>query len=153
VVCELGGGGHHIFVIPKRLLIRRFKIDKAVEWTYLPAVTFPKIAVLILYLKLFAQHRRQLRYACYATGTVIILLLIYGLISPAVSCRPFAYNWNKSIKGGKCFNILLSYRWVSFPNIVTDLVLMGLCMPSIYAIQLPLLTKISLFATFALGSV
>ncbi|KAF2791397.1 hypothetical protein K505DRAFT_221263, partial [Melanomma pulvis-pyrius CBS 109.77] len=152
LICEVGGGGHHIVTIPEYVLIRRFKIDKAVEWAYVPAVTFPKMAILLLYMKLFTQHRRALRYICYATATVIMLVLLYGLVSPAFSCRPFAFNWNKKIPGGTCINILVSYRWVSFPNIITDLVLMALCMPAIYKVQLPLITKISLFATFALGS-
>jgi hypothetical protein len=149
----IGGGGHHMLVVPYPILMRRFKIDKAVEWTYLPAVTCSKIAILSLYMKLFTVHSKKLRYICYTTGATIIILLIYGIISPAISCRPFAYNWDKRIPGGKCFDILASYRWVSFPNIVTDLVMMGLCIPAIYKLQVPLATKLSLAFTFLLGSV
>jgi hypothetical protein len=152
VIVYIGGGGHHIAVIPYPILIRRFKIDKAVEWTYLPAVTFSKLAILSLYMKLFTVHNRNLRYVCYATAASIIILLMYGIISPAVSCRPFEYNWNKKIPG-HCFDILASYRWVSFPNIVTDLVMMGLCIPAIYRLQVPIGTKVSLALTFMLGSV
>jgi hypothetical protein len=104
-------------------------------------------------MKLFTTHNRRLRWVCHFTGGIISTLLLYGLISPWVSCRPFAYNWNKTIPGGKCFNILMSYRWVSFPNIITDLILIALCLPAIYRIQLPLITKISLFLTFLVGSV
>ncbi|KAJ4302827.1 hypothetical protein N0V90_001718 [Kalmusia sp. IMI 367209] len=83
----------------------------------------------------------------------MILLFGYGIISPALACKPFAYNWDKSIPGGKCIDLVAAYRWVSFPNILTDLALMALCFPSIYTVQLPLITKIGLFATFGIGSV
>ena len=132
--------------------MERLKINKAIEFTYVSAVTSSKIAIILLYFKLFARHRRWLRYYCYVIAAIIILVFLYGIISAGVGCSPFAYNWDKTIPGGKCFDILTSYRWVSFPQIVTDVALMAVSFPAIYKIQVPASTKVGLFATFAIGS-
>jgi len=159
VVVKIGGGGHHTLVVMAKdpnIFVTRLKIDKAVEFTYVPACAFPKFAILFLYMRLFAMHRRNIRHVCYGVAAIMGALVIYGVISPALSCRPFSYNWEKvlpqNVGKGSCFDILASYRWVSLPNVFTDLILMGLCFPAIYQVQLPLITKISLFATFAFGS-
>jgi len=158
LIAKIGGGGHHTLVVMAQnpyTFVNRLKIDKAVEFTYVPACAFPKFAILSLYMRLFAMHRQKVRYVCYGVGGIMGALVIYGLISPALSCRPFSHNWNKVLdpQGGSCFDILASYRWVSLPNVFTDLILMALCFPAIYQVQLPLITKISLFGTFAFGSI
>lgn len=112
-------------------MVRRLKFLKAFELLYAPAVILPKFAILSLYMKIFATHSKKTRWICYAMGTAMICILIYGLITPLVSCRPFAYNWDRTIPGGSCINIMASYRWTSFPNIITDLILMGICLPAI----------------------
>ncbi|PVH93383.1 hypothetical protein DM02DRAFT_662025 [Periconia macrospinosa] len=147
-------GIHVILVKDKHKLFNRMKISKAVEWTYIPAVTCPKLVILLLYYKIFAAHRNMLRYTSWAIGISMVFLLLWGIIGPAVACIPFEYNWNKALPGGgKCIDLLTSYRWVSFPNILTDLALMALCFPSVYNLQLPLLRKLSLYATFGVASV
>jgi hypothetical protein len=107
---KFGGGGHHITLTPKATVVRRFKISKAIEWCYIPACTCSKFVVLLLYYSIFARHRRWLRYACYAIAIAMIRLFRYGVISPALSCKPFAYNWDKSIPGGKCIDLVAAYR-------------------------------------------
>ncbi|KAF2116028.1 hypothetical protein BDV96DRAFT_645381 [Lophiotrema nucula] len=153
LLVKYGGAGRHMAAVDKATITRRLKLTKSVEFLYIPAVTFPKLAMLRLYMRLFASHRIVARYVAHATGAVLILLFIYGVIAPLVSCRPFEYNWNKMIPGGQWWDIMGDYRWCGFPNMMTDLALTSQSLLVTWRLQVPLPTKISLLLTFALGTV
>lgn len=40
-------------------------------------------------------------------------------------CRPFAYNWNKSIPGGKCGNLNSAYIAIAALDIIGDAMIVG----------------------------
>ena len=40
-------------------------------------------------------------------------------------CRPFAYNWNKSIKGGKCGELDPAYISIAALDILGDAMIIG----------------------------
>lgn len=138
--------------LSKSTIVTRVKLYKSVEYLYTPAVSCPKFTILRIYMRIFTAHDRRSRYITYITGAVIVLYPCYGIIISSVSCRPFTYNWDKEIPGGTCIDVMANYRWVSLPNIITDLVLISLSMPAIWKLQVPLITKISLIFTFLLGS-
>ncbi|KAF1963754.1 hypothetical protein CC80DRAFT_557679 [Byssothecium circinans] len=150
-ICKVGGL-KHVDTMPLSILTGHLKKNKVIEWLYLPSVTFPKLAILILYTRVFAQQSRALRYIAYATGASMVLLLLLGTWAPYFLCQPFAYNWDKTIEGGKCVDVLKVYRWISFPNIITDLVLLGLCLPKIWGMKLKPALRVSLLVTFVIGN-
>ena len=90
--------------------------------------------------------------AFYITGGFVILSMISVIITSSVLCRPFAFNWDKTIPGGKCADIMSAYRYTCFPNIIADLVILILPMPAIYKLKVDLPVKIGLFITFITGS-
>ncbi|KAF2640083.1 hypothetical protein P280DRAFT_427800, partial [Massarina eburnea CBS 473.64] len=149
-ICKVGGH-EHIETMPLWILTAHLKKNKVIEWLYLPSVTFPKLAILLVYTRVFTQNSRFLRYLAYGTGTSMVLLLTFGVWAPYMICQPFAYNWDKTIEGGECGDILMAYRWISFPNILTDLVLMSMCLPAVWTMRLKPALRISLLITFAIG--
>ncbi|KAF2727232.1 hypothetical protein EJ04DRAFT_451713 [Polyplosphaeria fusca] len=152
---SLGGAGTHLLVLaifnPARLVVW-YKTQKAIEYLYLMAVSFPKLAIICLYLRLFGSER-GLRCAALATGVLVSIIAIAGIFVSSFMCRPFAYNWNKTIPGGQCGQIETGYRMVSIPNIVTDVVMLVLPLPALWRLKVDLATKLSLTATFVVGSI
>ena len=63
-----------------------------------PAVAFAKIAVLILYLKVFTNRTERL--ATWITVFLVLGTWFSYTIAILFQCQPFAFNWDKTIPGG-----------------------------------------------------
>ena len=117
---------------------------------YLPAVVLPKLAILVLYLRIFTK--RQDRIACWVVGAFMIANLVGTMVAGFLMCIPLKFLWNRTIAGGHCININAWYRWSSLMNISTDLVMLVLPLPVVWKIQSSKKIKIGLTFTFATGS-
>ncbi len=68
------------------------------------------------------------------------------------ACTPIRYFWDRNVEGGKCpIDILKAFNAQVVPNIVTDLVLLGMPMPLVWKLGLPRGQKVALCGIFALG--
>jgi hypothetical protein len=131
-------------------IVNWLKLSKAEEYAHQVSITAPKLAILVLYARIFTT--RKYRMAFYITGGFVIASMISVIITSSVLCRPFAFNWDKTIPGGKCADIMSAYRYTCFPNIIADLVILILPMPAIYKLRVDTPVKIGLFITFVTGS-
>jgi hypothetical protein len=104
------------FTDPGRL-VEHFKGIMVIEIIHPPAVAFSKLAVLLLYLKAFTS--KTTRLITWLTIYVVIGTWFSYTIAIMFQCRPFAFNWDKSIPGGTCFNVMSFSESSSVPNIVT----------------------------------
>ena len=66
-------------------------------------------------------------------------------------CRPLAFNWDRTIRGGVCGDIMGAYIAAGVINLCTDLMVLILPVPTILRLQLPVRTKIALTFTICLG--
>lgn len=66
-------------------------------------------------------------------------------------CRPFAYNWNRNIPGGRCGNADGAYISIAALDILGDSMIIALPMPMIWKLNAGAGTKIGLSFLFALG--
>ncbi|KAH7130093.1 hypothetical protein B0J11DRAFT_243929 [Dendryphion nanum] len=151
---QIGGAGRHVaplMVFSPNTVTNWLKLSKAAEFLYFPSMFFPKLAILAMYMRIFSQQRIY-RRTVYVIGICLILWGTAGIITSLSYCRPFAYQWDKTIPGGKCGDIMAAYRWISVPNIVADLIILVLPLPAIYNLQIDLANKIGLFLTFLIGS-
>ncbi len=87
------------------MIVRREQIDQAVEFFYMAAITGSKLTILTLYMRIFNSERRY-RYTTYVVGVVIVLTLVTQIVLSFTMCQPFAYQWDKTIPGGKCGDII-----------------------------------------------
>ncbi|KAG9228946.1 hypothetical protein BJ875DRAFT_216408 [Amylocarpus encephaloides] len=155
VMVKYAGVGRHLKALG--LLGEGYKIFRwakcliAAGWLYVTAVTLPKLCVLVLYVRIFDS--RFYRWACVILATLMIVnSLISGLVG-TLGCRPLSFLWDKSILGGKCININLFFRWVSFPNIVTDFAVLVLPLPMVWNLHTSRNQKVGLLLTFGTASV
>lgn len=83
-------------------------------------------------------------------GGFIILWNTGNILGQLLICKPFARNWDLSVEG-KCGSQRDLYFIMGAFNIVTDILVLGLPMPFLYKLHLPLLKKMVLIGMFAVG--
>ncbi|GAW14705.1 hypothetical protein ANO14919_041080 [Xylariales sp. No.14919] len=157
IICILfvqyGGAGRHAqyWLIHDPVVLENFaKIQTADEFIYVAGVTVPKVCILIMYLNIFVE--RKVRIATWIVIAVVIAnWFIIGIIVTFTICQPFAYKWDKSIPGGHCADLLASYRWISIPNILTDLAIIFLPFSTLYRLHTTRVRKIGILLTFLTG--
>lgn len=144
-------GRHIAYVLlndPKSIT-RALKAAAASEFVYGGAITFPKLTIVALYLRVLQE--KWTRRITWVVGVTIILHELAIILVASLICRPFAYKWNKTIRDGHCGNYMAVYRFVSLINIVTDIAILLLPLFTLYKLQLPIAKKIGLFLTFVVG--
>ena len=151
---KIGGVGRHLpalAVLDPIRIVRWAKLLLAVEWIYLLAATLPKLCILAIYLRIFTV--KLYRRICYVIAAVVIANFIAGGLTGTFACKPVAYNWDKTIAGGRCIDIDGFFRWISLPNIITDVVMLVLPLPVVWGLRATKNQKIGLTITFLTGSV
>lgn len=123
----------------------------ALEWLYLTSVALPKISVLCLYLRIFTS--RGARLTCYVLLGITTLTWVAYIIAAYFQCTPFEFQWDKKIPGGHCFDIEAYYKSTSVPNIVTDLIILILPVPTVVNLKVTMTRKLGLLLVFLVGSV
>lgn len=147
---KTGGAGRHAVALTMGEFVMSLKLTVVSEFAYPLSVTLPKLAILSLYLRVFTA--KSFRYMCFAVIGIITLSYLATVVSVCLMCTPFAYNWNKTIPGGHC-GLIETYRWPSVPNVVTDLAILLMPLPTIWHLHTSVNQKIGLTITFLTGSV
>jgi hypothetical protein len=151
VLVQIGGLGRHFayYILNDPQTIKRYlKLQTGVELIYMASITFPKIALLTLYLRIFVD--RVARALTWIMIGVLVMFFISGLGLGLGLCRPYAFKWDKTING-TCGDIMAGYRWMSIPSITTDVFILLIPIPTIWKLQLSKLKKIGVLFTFLVG--
>lgn len=151
-----GSVGHHIDAVketaPENIEYWGRISLIAIPVLYAPAVTFPKLVILAIYLRIFVD--KPSRIVCYIVAIITILACVVNIPLSIWQCSPPAFAWDKTIEGGYCaVNVQSHIRWGSFPNIVTDLVMLIVPLPVIWRLHTSSRIKAGLTITFLVGSV
>lgn len=85
------------------------------------------------------------------TMAVVALLGTSGFLATMLICHPFAYNWDLSISGGSCGSQSAIFAVFGIMNLVTDVVVLTMPIPSLLRLRMPFWKKASLLATFTVG--
>ena len=150
--CLKFGGGHHLVYLEvhPELVPKRGKLDLYVEpILYCVAVALPKLSILVLYLRIFTD--KLSRYICWLLIGIISVLAFINVFVIAFECSPHAKAWDPELPG-HCHNIEQHYIWGSFPNFVTDFVMLVIPLPVVYRLHAKTRVKVGLMLTFIVGS-
>lgn len=150
---KIAGGGHHIVFLAEtntQAITNWLKIQSGDEIIYMSAVTLPRIAICMLYLRIFTDKKVRL-----LTWAVVVVCALHwfgsGILAEFVLCHPYAYKWDKTIKGGWCGDTIAGFKYVSVPNLIIDVALIALPISSLYRLQISRSRKIGIFITFMTG--
>lgn len=115
-----------------------------------PAVSLPKIAILMFYLRL--NPTRGFRYSTYAVLFITWSYLISFMLLQIFGCTPIDKFW-KPLKSGKCINKGPVYLAIPITNMIIDILILLLPINMLVKLQVGKRTKIVLAAIFAFSSV
>ena len=77
--------------------------------------------------------------------------LIVVILESFLLCRPFAYNWDKTIEGS-CANQTSIFLSAGVINLLIDVMIVTLPMPMLWRLRMPLGRKIALSGVFGMGA-
>lgn len=127
-----------------------FKYLIAISSWYWATISLSKLAICIFYRILFPQ-KSVFIILCLVAGILIFTAVVSFTVGLA-ACRPFEAQWAATaVQAEKCINKEKLYVWSTFPNIVTDVVLLVLPLPIIWKLHTSRQLKIALSGTFLLG--
>ncbi|KAK3902804.1 hypothetical protein C8A05DRAFT_33459 [Staphylotrichum tortipilum] len=119
------------------------------QWFWAFGVSSFRLAVLLLYMDLFSADQVRWR-VLVGTASVIVGYLVACIFTICLLCRPVQFNWEITLDG-KCGNqVAIEYFSAAF-NMVLDLWVVYLPLPTIWTLQLAPQKKWILTASFSLG--
>ncbi|MCJ1466281.1 hypothetical protein MMC07_004900 [Pseudocyphellaria aurata] len=122
----------------------------AISILYFASFNIPKLAILALYRRLFPQ--KHVGIAIYVLMGVLIAQTISIVVAAFAACRPFAANWDPTMPGAICIDKEPLFIWSSFPNIVTDIIMLVLPIRIVWNLHISQRLKVGLTLTFMVGS-
>ena len=148
-----GVGWHFVVVVKERpnQVIAWGKCVYAIEWLYFSAIPFPKFSIPGVDLRIFINARARL--VCYGLFIFLYLTWLSFTLVVALQCRPLALVWIKNIQGGRYIDEDMYYKFSSAPNIVSDLVMLFLPIPTVIRLRLSWPRRMGLLLTFMVGSI
>ncbi|KAL4998611.1 hypothetical protein BDV10DRAFT_201141 [Aspergillus recurvatus] len=151
-VLKVAGLGYHFEYVqqtPEKLVALQKGLLANQILDFPLTVTPAKLSILLFYVRVF--QTRSFRILSYTIGFLVLGHGIGVFFAAVFQCSPVQYTWDKEIPGGSCFNQQAFYRYVSPPNICTDLVILVMPMPVVWRLQTRLTQKLALTGVFLLG--
>ncbi|KAL3472594.1 hypothetical protein BJX99DRAFT_272830 [Aspergillus californicus] len=147
------GLGKDIWTVPFDDIRQTLKLFWVEELLYCICIALVKCSMLTLYLRVFPNP--GLRIAVFVG---LGATLVWGIVSFFVllfSCKPIHYYWNEwdGEHEGTCIshnNILLAHSTI---NIVLDVGIIAIPMPTLFGLQMPLEKRLGVCVMFAVGIV
>lgn len=121
-----------------------------IQVLYKIIMTLTKVAILLLYLRIFGVHTK-FRWACIILMAFTIMAGIAFTTPTIWQCSPIKGFWDRSIPH-KCIG---NHAWrtiYSVLNIVTDFLIFFLPIQQIIRLQLVLRDKIAMIFIFSIGA-
>ncbi|KAI1373363.1 hypothetical protein F4677DRAFT_221398 [Hypoxylon crocopeplum] len=143
------GYGRHLVVLSAHDKYQAFKYFYLCQVTYKACINLTKASILLLYLRIFG-NTRWLRWACRFMLTIVVMYCVASVTATIFQCTPVIRAFDKSIKGTCIDNGQFWYANAGF-SIATDVIILTLPMPLVYALQIPRVQKAALIMVFALG--
>ncbi|KAI1500660.1 hypothetical protein F5X99DRAFT_232076 [Biscogniauxia marginata] len=128
-----------------------FKYLVAISAWYYVTISIPKLAICVLYQRLFPKQ--SIFIVLCITAGIMICTSIASLIADLAACNPFSANWAPpQVQAVKCINKEALFIWSTFPNILTNVVILVMPLPVIWKLHASVQFKVALTMTFLIGS-
>jgi hypothetical protein len=149
-----GGAGLHTALLEMTNpgeLVAWPKFLLSISFLYLASVIPPKVSIIILYLNIFIM--KPARIICY---TIISIMIANWFVATMVGffiCVPLAHLWDPTASPhGHCLDLDAWFRWSSLANIITDVAILLLPIPTVWNLHCSRQMKLGLMFTFVMGS-
>lgn len=122
----------------------------AVQILYNPILALVRASALIFLSRLFGQKNWVRRFLLWLNVTNIAQM-VGSFFAIVLQCLPIPFNWDPTIRGGRCVNQPILYTSTAVFNIVFDLLILGLPLWIFANLNIPKRTKLALSFVFLLG--
>jgi len=122
----------------------------AVQILYNPILALVKASVLLFLARLFEQ-KPGVRRALVWLNVINIAQMIGVFFAITLQCMPIAFNWDPTLRAGRCVDRRVLYVSTSAFNIIMDGILIGIPLWVFSGLQIPRRTKIGIMFVFVLG--
>jgi hypothetical protein len=152
MVRHTGAGRHTNLVLQEdpSILEKSLKAITVNEFLHPAAVAFPKICVVLLFLRVFTNKYE--RIAAWSLIGIILATWFSFTAATLFQCMPIAYLWDKTIQGGQCIDFRVFATSTSVPNIVTDALVLFLPIRTVMSLKIFTRKKVGLMLILLTGS-
>ncbi|KAH8748634.1 integral membrane protein [Diaporthe sp. PMI_573] len=154
IMTKIGGVGRHVEFVeeeePKQLTGWAQSI-LAFELIYFTSVALPKLGIICLYLRIF-NWKGATRSVAWVLFTLTAMTSVSLVVAACFQCTPIAFWWDRTIPGGRCFDVQAFFHAQALPGFVLDLAIMALPMPTIWHLKMPIVKRLALVAVFLVAS-
>ncbi|KAI1743353.1 hypothetical protein F4680DRAFT_409871 [Xylaria scruposa] len=143
-----GGAGHHVDELQSWHVVRFSQAIFAIQVLYALAVGLVKVSISVMLMRIFV--RRSVRIAGIAILVLSVIWIFLTILVGLLLCRPIEKNWNPAVDG-TCGNQYAGFGVVAGVDILNELSLVILPIPSVWRLQLSRRYKVALAGVFGAG--
>lgn len=85
-------------------------------------------------------------------SALIVAQYLGFALASLLKCTPVQYFWNRAIPGGHCVDVDAFYRSITIPNIIFDVVIIVLPIPTVWQLKATHMRKWGLTLVFSIGT-
>jgi hypothetical protein len=115
---------------------------------YNASLTLTKASILLQYLRVFVSQ--GVRRTCWVALAFVAAYGIYTITSNIFACIPVSAFWSPT-PDMRCISKKFSWFFNASINILSDIIIIALPIPTLSSLKLPIRQKIMLMVIFALG--
>lgn len=122
----------------------------AYQILYGTAQSLAKFSYLFFYLRIFIN--KGFIFAVEIMIGIVIAWWTANVLQVFLICRPFNMNWNVNVEG-VCGDRPAAYTAFGAINLITDVAILLLPIPTVWKLKMPVSSKVGICAIFAIGLV
>ncbi|RMY70513.1 hypothetical protein D0863_05741 [Hortaea werneckii] len=146
------GVGFDLDDAPAWWAVEAIKAVYVVEIFYYFSLYFIKVSILMLYLRLAGSLRTFLYWGAIGTLVIIVAQFVSTVVVVGTQCIPMATYWDPTIEG-TCININDFFYSTNIFTIITDIMIIGLPIATLWKLNCPRAQKYGIMLAFLLGGV
>jgi hypothetical protein len=148
---QIGGAGHHLIAVSPANQTNMLKMTTALQIVCPFTTSLTKLGILCLFHEILARASSHYQRVIKATFGLVLTILIIQVIIPFANCKPFSHTWDPLGPGTCAFPGLNLWRYLSIPNIITTIIMVGIPLPALYNLNVSPATRLGLGLVFAVG--
>ncbi|KAI7464015.1 hypothetical protein KC351_g15670 [Hortaea werneckii] len=132
--------------------LEAIKAVYVIEIFYYFSLFFVKVSILMLYLRLAGSLRTFLYWGAIGTLVIIVAQFVSTVVVVGVQCLPMSTYWDPTV-GGTCININDFFYSTNIFTIITDIMIIGLPIATLWKLNCPRAQKYGIMLAFLLGGI